>query len=337
MMTMQKSDCPLYETIVEEGRQATADEVREWLETLFTSEGRRDGIHSAIPTWLTSSTILAPHQAFGETWGAKEGISFWERISHPSNHINHGESNAPSGLWAHLGLMRLALTRHPEYSSLTTGDRHYHGYGDLYILERAIMWHDLYKLDTAKPGKKTWSDGTPMDTNFKHGPMAAKGYISIAFQCGGGDNMQNWVDDGFFSLDTWDRKQPAASTGAGHTYEQWEEIVRYEVPAILFIIQHHMDMHQVVSLAEEGISTGKWPKNRDFRQLPEELRLYEVKGTPLGDLHSWDWPDFDHLPTNLQNVGFSKADYNRCRMWNCRLLRIFQEIDSQGRFDDTRE
>ena len=92
-MTMQASDCPLYETIVAEGRQATAEEIREWLDTVFT--------HQGIGTWLTNPDLFGPSKP--ENLGM-EKISFLERISHPSNHERHGESNAPSGLWAHLGL-----------------------------------------------------------------------------------------------------------------------------------------------------------------------------------------------------------------------------------------
>jgi len=239
-MTMQASDCPLYETIVAEGRQATAEEIREWLDTLFT--------HEEIGKWLTSCVFDCHVESVS--------YSFLEMVNHPSNNEKHGESNAPSGLWAHIGMVR--------------------------------MMHDLCKKETAAPSKKkVWDDGTPQDTNFKHGPLAAKLFA-------------RW----------WN---PNASTS----------------PEIEYMIEVHMDAHSMMEFAMKGIETGEWPKNRDFRVLPEELQ-------PLvGDAEAWDWPEHADFPIELQNV-WDKQTYNRCRMWNCRLLRIFQRCDAAGRFDDPR-
>jgi len=312
---MQASDCPLYETIVAEGRQATAEEIREWLNILFT--------HQGIGTWLTNPDIFGPSKP--ENLGM-EKISFLERISHPSNHERHGESNAPSGLWAHLGLMRLALERDPDFDSMKTTFPE----NDLWVIEHAIMWHDLCKPETAAPAKnKAWDDGTPMDTNFNHGPLAAKLFAATSHIVGGA-YCDGWFNDMDYSMDVWDPRQPGAQCGAQFTHEQGEEVEKYCIRAIFFIIAKHMEMHAVVEAAEKGIETGEWPKNRDFRVLPEELQNH------IGDAESWDWPEFSELPPALQNVGWDGKTYNRCRMWNCRLLKIFQRCDAAGRFDDPR-
>lgn len=317
-MTMQASDCPLFGIILEEGRQATAEEIREWLDTLFTNKG--------IGSWLTNPNNFGPSKP--ENLGM-EKISFLERISHPSNHERHGESNAPSGLWAHLGLMRRHLERDPDFDSMKTTFPN----NELWIIEHAIMWHDLCKKETAAPAKnKAWDDGTPMDTNFKHGPLAAELFRLSSSVVGGASNCMGWFNDMDYSMDVWDPRQPGiGNTGAEFTHDQWDEVMKYELQAIYFIIKWHMDMHQVVEAAEKGIETGEWPKNRDFRVLPEEMQNH------IGDAEPWDWPEFLDLPLALQNVGWKKADYNRCRMWNCRMLRIFQRCDAAGRFDDQRK
>jgi hypothetical protein len=312
-MIMQASNCPLYETIVAEGRQATAEEIREWLDTLFTNKG--------IGTWLTNPNNFGPSKP--ENVGIPK-ISFVERVSHPSNHEKHGESNAPSGLWAHLGMMRIALERDPEYDNLTPRE--------LQIEELCIMWHDLCKKETAAPAKnKAWDDGTPQDTNFQHGPLAAKLFMMTSFVVGGADNCMSWFDDADGSMETWDPRQTTGigSTGAGVTHEQWLDMEKYDIPAMEYIIRVHMEAHPMMEFAITGIETGEWPKNRDFRILPEELQ-------PLvGDAEAWDWPEHADFPIELQNV-WDKQTYNRCRLWNCRLLRIFQRCDTAGRFDDQR-
>ena len=92
-------------------------------------------------------------------------VTFWPFLSLFQNNEHHREG----WLYNHIILMLEALRQHPLYAELSEAE--------ICILEQAIIWSDLGKLDTYKLSpKKTWPDGSPQATAFGHDKKSAEMY-----------------------------------------------------------------------------------------------------------------------------------------------------------------
>jgi hypothetical protein len=171
------------------------------------------------------------------------------------------------------------------------------------ILERACFWSDVGKANTAAPHEsKTWDNGTPW--------TACNGHAEESVRL---------LDEAIAIL------KP-------HAQPSWYKAVRY-------IVGEHMKMHETIKIQSKGLNDkGRFSKNLgDFTVIPEEFstRVKEELGKDLASLESWDWPEHDEFSGKLTSqTRMNAGTYNKMRMWRCKLLRMKQQCDEDGRISD---